>query len=116
MSRCPRKMLVVWFSAVFGLLGPVSAFAQAPSASKPAPTSSAVPGVDLTTYKVGPEDVLEISVWREDALKKEVLVRPDGGIRTRSSARSRRRGRPCSKSSRRLRSGSSASSRTPPYR
>ena len=24
--------------------------------------------------------MLEISVWREDALKKEVLVRPDGGV------------------------------------
>jgi polysaccharide export outer membrane protein len=31
-------------------------------------------------YAVGPEDVLEISVWKEEALKKEVLVRPDGGI------------------------------------
>ena len=29
---------------------------------------------------LGPEDVLEISVWKEDALKKDVLVRPDGGI------------------------------------
>lgn len=31
-------------------------------------------------YIVGPEDVLEISVWKEDSLKKEVLVRPDGGL------------------------------------
>jgi polysaccharide export outer membrane protein len=31
-------------------------------------------------YRLGPEDVLEISVWREDGLKKDVLVRPDGGI------------------------------------
>jgi polysaccharide export outer membrane protein len=36
--------------------------------------------VDPATYRVGPEDVLEISVWREEALKKDVLVRPDGGI------------------------------------
>lgn len=33
-----------------------------------------------SSYTVGPEDVLEISVWKEDNLKKEVLVRPDGGI------------------------------------
>jgi polysaccharide export outer membrane protein len=39
-----------------------------------------VPEIDPSTYRVGPEDVLEISVWREDALKKEVLVRPDGGM------------------------------------
>lgn len=31
-------------------------------------------------YRIGPEDVLEISVWKEEGLKKEVLVRPDGGI------------------------------------
>ena len=39
-----------------------------------------VKGIDPSTYRVGAEDVLEISVWREDALKKEALVRPDGGI------------------------------------
>jgi polysaccharide export outer membrane protein len=32
------------------------------------------------SYKIGPEDVIEISVWKEEGLKKEVLVRPDGGI------------------------------------
>jgi polysaccharide export outer membrane protein len=31
-------------------------------------------------YRVGAEDVLEISVWKEDNLKKDVLVRPDGGL------------------------------------
>lgn len=33
-----------------------------------------------TAYRVGPEDVLDISVWKEEGLHKEVLVRPDGGI------------------------------------
>ena len=31
-------------------------------------------------YRIGPEDVLEISVWKEEGLKKDVLVRPDGHI------------------------------------
>lgn len=31
-------------------------------------------------YRIGPEDLLEISVWREPDLQREVLVRPDGGI------------------------------------
>lgn len=35
---------------------------------------------DNSEYKIGAEDLLEISVWKEDNLKKEVLVRPDGGI------------------------------------
>jgi len=54
--------------------------AQAPAESKPAAVTSRVADIDSSTYRVGPEDVLELSVWREDALKKEVLVRPDGGI------------------------------------
>ncbi|MEN8259434.1 MAG: polysaccharide biosynthesis/export family protein [Pseudomonadota bacterium] len=31
-------------------------------------------------YKIGPGDVLDISVWKEEGLDKRVLVRPDGGI------------------------------------
>ena len=36
--------------------------------------------VDLNTYKIEPEDVLEIHVWKEEELQKEVVVRPDGGV------------------------------------
>jgi len=32
------------------------------------------------TYIIGPEDVLEISVWRTPELSREVVVRPDGRI------------------------------------
>ena len=31
-------------------------------------------------YRIGPEDVLFISVWKEEELQREVLVRPDGGV------------------------------------
>jgi len=31
-------------------------------------------------YELGPEDVLDISVWQEEDLNKQVVVRPDGGI------------------------------------
>jgi polysaccharide export outer membrane protein len=31
-------------------------------------------------YRIGAEDMLEISVWKEPDLQREVLVRPDGGI------------------------------------
>lgn len=31
-------------------------------------------------YRIGPEDALEISVWKEEALKSTAIVRPDGGI------------------------------------
>jgi len=31
-------------------------------------------------YRIGAEDVLNISVWKEEELQREVIVRPDGGI------------------------------------
>jgi len=31
-------------------------------------------------YRIQPGDVLEVSVWKEESLLKQVLVRPDGGI------------------------------------
>src|SRR5215467_12499160 len=56
------------------------AFAQQ-QGDKPLPPAPVDTGPDLTRdYQIGPEDVLEISVWKEEGLKKEVLVRPDGGI------------------------------------
>lgn len=33
-----------------------------------------------TGFQVGPQDVLEILVWGEEDLQREVLVRPDGGL------------------------------------
>lgn len=53
--------------------------AMAISCASAAEPTGAPAAADLG-YRVGPEDVIEISVWREDGLKKEVLVRPDGGI------------------------------------
>jgi len=34
----------------------------------------------LDPYLIQPGDVLEISVWREEGLQREALVRPDGGL------------------------------------
>ena len=31
-------------------------------------------------YQIGPEDVLEISVWKDEALSRQVIVPPDGII------------------------------------
>lgn len=36
--------------------------------------------VVTSSYHIGPEDVLEISVWRNKDISKEVTVRPDGRI------------------------------------
>lgn len=57
------------------------ALGQSPG-DKP-PTAAGVDarlGDAIRDYVIGPEDVLEIAVWKEEGLKREVLVRPDGGI------------------------------------
>ncbi|NIO40385.1 MAG: polysaccharide export protein [Burkholderiales bacterium] len=39
------------------------------------------PGNDSTThYRIQPGDLLEISVWREEYLEREVIVQPDGRV------------------------------------
>jgi polysaccharide export outer membrane protein len=44
-------------------------------------TSSAIAGSPFgEDYKVQPGDTLFISVWKEEDLQREVLVRPDGGM------------------------------------
>ncbi len=55
----------------------------APSLDTGLPWGTPVGGrqrVEDPAYLIGPEDALEISVWREDNLKSLALVRPDGGI------------------------------------
>jgi polysaccharide biosynthesis/export protein len=66
-----RKVLLV-----MSVLMSSSPFAASPVPPSPTPKEVAVP----RDYRVDSGDVLEISVWKEEDLKKEVLVRPDGGI------------------------------------
>ena len=34
----------------------------------------------LASYVIGPGDLLNISVWKEEGIEQQVLVKPDGGI------------------------------------
>jgi polysaccharide export outer membrane protein len=80
MAMTFQRCLLAYVVVATWSLGSGFVFAQAQPDGKPAAVSSRVPDVDPSNYRVGPEDLLEISVWHEDALKKEALVRPDGGI------------------------------------
>ena len=35
---------------------------------------------EMPVYKIGPGDVLSVSVWKEEGLSKDILIRPDGGM------------------------------------
>lgn len=67
---------------VLGMLLNFGALAEQPVGQAQAEAAKAEPAVMEVDpgYQIGPEDILEISVWKEDGLKKEVLVRPDGGL------------------------------------
>jgi polysaccharide export outer membrane protein len=89
----PRTtMIVATFS--LSLLAACSSFSLpfldgGPPAAAPAATSarnwgdpigSGVVVVSDPAYLIGPEDTLDISVWRDETLKSAALVRPDGGV------------------------------------
>ncbi len=59
---------------------PAPAAASASAAAAAASAASAVSAATASTYVIGPEDGLEISVWKDDTLKATSLVRPDGMI------------------------------------
>lgn len=57
-----------------------SAFAEKEGNGGRQTTSSQVVAENDTQYLIGPEDVLNINVWREPELSASVPVRPDGKI------------------------------------
>jgi polysaccharide export outer membrane protein len=68
-----KSLPIIIFSIVF--LFAWSGFLLADDDEK-TPTDSPT----LQEYTVQPGDILEISVWKEEDMIKDVLVRPDGGI------------------------------------
>lgn len=60
----------LWCAAV--LAGCLTFLASAPNAH-----ADAAPGPD---YLLGPEDIVSISVWKDEHLTKEAVVRPDGMV------------------------------------
>lgn len=76
MTHSPLHSPVRWQGLLL-LLGFCAVFAGAaraqPAAQAAAPSAS-------RGYALQPGDILEILVWKEEDLTKEVLIRPDGGI------------------------------------
>jgi len=82
---------VWWITLLLASTGPIRA-AQSTDRKVPAPTVKSGPvlptddkTVPLSTvknsvYLIGPEDVLDVSVWKEPDVSRVVTVRPDGQI------------------------------------
>ncbi len=64
-------------AGLLACLGLQPALAQQPPGAPP--PAGALPDLD-EEYRIGPEDVLAISVWNNPAMSREVPVRPDGRI------------------------------------
>jgi polysaccharide export outer membrane protein len=54
---------------------PAQAKAATPPAAKQAPSTTSV-----EQYRIGPEDMIAVTVWKNDAMSRTVPVRPDGMI------------------------------------
>lgn len=58
----------------------VSICAGLPSVVQAQDVDEEQPATTRAAYHIRPGDMLQISVWKEDYLQRDVLVRPDGGI------------------------------------
>jgi polysaccharide export outer membrane protein len=69
MSR--QRLIASHVAAVVALLLTLPLVAQENQAQQQPP---------LTGYLIQPGDLLEVSVWKEEYLERDILVRPDGGV------------------------------------
>jgi polysaccharide export outer membrane protein len=73
-------MMLQRFVILIALIAGFGAFsAQAQNASTAPAASPAATSVG-TDYIIGPEDVLQISVWKNEAISRQAPVRPDGKV------------------------------------
>ena len=73
-----RLALALTFCAAFsGAQEPAKPATATPSSAKPDAASQSSPEVD---YKIGPQDLLRIDVWKEPDISRTIPVRPDGKI------------------------------------
>lgn len=68
---------------LLGLLGCATALAQTSAPTQAAGEAATRPPsaeIDTSDYRLGPEDVIRVFVWKEPDLSATVMVRPDGKV------------------------------------
>jgi polysaccharide export outer membrane protein len=90
--KTQRSWKVLWaIAGVWGLSAAMASAQNKPEASQPTQTASAKPAADRPEavnpplkvgkdYVIGADDVLDVSVWKEQELTRTLQVRPDGKI------------------------------------
>ena len=75
-------MRVLLCAAIGAMLAAGGLQAQEAAKGAPAQPRSATPAAATTDagYKIGPQDVLRVDVWKETEISRSVPVRPDGKI------------------------------------
>jgi len=82
MIHTAHRLPVRWQTLLLLLIGCMSTLSTDVFAQSTAvlAQSGTTPPVATRGYLLQPGDILEILVWKEEDLTKEVLIRPDGGI------------------------------------
>jgi polysaccharide export outer membrane protein len=74
-----RSRIITWALGMAILTAGLQACTMASTAQRPSPAATVTNGVSAD-YIIGAGDVLEILVWRNEAISRVVTVRPDGKI------------------------------------
>ena len=75
-----RALLWIGLGTMMLATGNTPAQDAGKSSSKPAQPAAQSVGAADSSYKIGPQDVLRIDVWKEAEISRAVPVRPDGKI------------------------------------
>ena len=75
-----RALLWIGLGTMMLATGNTPAQDAGKNSSKPAQPAAQSAGAADASYKIGPQDVLRIDVWKEGEISRSVPVRPDGKI------------------------------------
>jgi polysaccharide export outer membrane protein len=75
-----KGVIFIIFAITLYLVGCVSPMSPTVEAREAAAQTALVSPPDQERYLLGPEDIIEVSVWKEPDMTKQLVVQPDGKI------------------------------------